>query len=105
MRPTKIVFGKQPLTSHEVVKQKSHKKYLATYRFAKDKIELFEQARDNLAKTTKCMKKYADQHKRDLKFKEGDKVMLKLIPQIWKKVMDKRYHKGLIQKYDGLLRW
>ena len=48
------------------------------------------------------MKKYSNQHKRDLDFKEWDKVMLKLTPQIWKKMTDMRYHKGLIQKYHGL---
>ncbi|KAK0598331.1 hypothetical protein LWI29_033736 [Acer saccharum] len=31
----------------------------------------------------------------------GDKVLLKLTPQIWKRVTDRRYHKGLIQRYDG----
>ena len=63
---------------------------------------MFEQVRDSLAKATKRMKKYSNQHKRDLDFKEWDKVMLKLTPQIWKKMTDMRYHKGLIQKYDGL---
>ena len=47
------------------------------------------------------MKKYADQNRRALEFNVGDKVLLKLTPQIWKKVTDRRYHKGLIQRYDG----
>ncbi|KAK0594867.1 hypothetical protein LWI29_001366 [Acer saccharum] len=47
------------------------------------------------------MKKYADSHRRSLEFQVGDKVLLKLTPQIWKRVTDRRYHKGLIQRYDG----
>ena len=61
------------------------------YRFAMDKTELLEQARDNLTKTAKRMKKYANQHRRDLEFKEWDKMMLKLTFQIWKKVTVKKY--------------
>ena len=34
-------------------------------------------------------------------FKVGDNVLLKLTPLIWKKVTDKRYHKDLVQKFDG----
>uniref|UniRef100_A0A803QPS3 Reverse transcriptase domain-containing protein n=1 Tax=Cannabis sativa TaxID=3483 RepID=A0A803QPS3_CANSA len=38
---------------------------------------------------------------RDLEMSVGDKVMLKLTPQIWKKITEKGYHKGLVQKCDG----
>ena len=34
----------------------------------------------------------------------GDKVLLKLAPQIWEKVTNKQYHKGLVQEYDGLFK-
>ena len=61
---------------------------------------MLEQARDSLAKAVKRMKKYSDQHRKDLEFKKGDKVMLKLTPHILKKMTDRRYYKGLIQKYD-----
>ncbi|TXG51490.1 hypothetical protein EZV62_024014 [Acer yangbiense] len=47
------------------------------------------------------MKKYVNQHHRSLEFKVDDKVLLKLIPQMWKRVTNHRYHKGLIQRYDG----
>ena len=50
MSLAEIVFGKQPLTPHEVAKQKSQGKCPTTYRFARDKTELIEQARDSLAK-------------------------------------------------------
>ena len=101
MSPAEIVFGRQPLTPHEVAKQKSQGICPAAYRFARDKTELLELARDSLAKAQRRMKKYADKHRRDLEMSVGDKVMLKLTPQIWKKITDKRFHKGLVQKYDG----
>ncbi|CAL9004849.1 unnamed protein product [Prunus brigantina] len=47
------------------------------------------------------MKKYADKGRRALEFKVGDKVLLKLTPQIWKKINSKVVHRGLIPKYDG----
>lgn len=47
------------------------------------------------------MKKYADRHRRALEFQVGDKVLLKLTPQIWKKISSKTIHRGLISKYDG----
>lgn len=44
------------------------------------------------------MKKYADKGRRPM---VGDKVMLKLTEQIWKKISSKTVHRGLIPKYDG----
>ena len=60
-----------------------------------------EQARESLEKAQRRMRKYADKHRRSLEFQVGDRVLLKLTPQIWKKVSDKRYHNGLVQRYDG----
>ena len=47
------------------------------------------------------MKKYVDQGRRALEFEEGEKVLLKLTPQIWKKIQNKKFQRGLIPKYDG----
>lgn len=47
------------------------------------------------------MKKFADKHMLDLGFQIADKVLLKLTPQIWKKISSKARHRGLIPKYDG----
>ena len=47
------------------------------------------------------MKKYADKGRRPLEFQVGDKVLLKLTPQIWKKFISESVHQGLIPKYDG----
>ena len=46
------------------------------------------------------MKKYADRDHRPLEFQVGDKVLLKLTPQIWKKISSKTRQRGLIPKYD-----
>ncbi|KAK0597104.1 hypothetical protein LWI29_021866 [Acer saccharum] len=94
-------MGFQPLTPLEVAQQKDQGLCPAAYRFARDKTELIEGAIESLAKAARRIKKYADIHCRSLEFQVGDKVLLKLTPQIWKRVTDRRYHKGLIQRYDG----
>ncbi|RVX13374.1 hypothetical protein CK203_021016 [Vitis vinifera] len=48
------------------------------------------------------MKKYADHDRRPLEFQVGDKVLLKLTLQIWKKISNKTRQRGLIPKYNGL---
>ena len=47
------------------------------------------------------MKKFVDKGRRPLEFQVGDKVLLKLTPQIWKKFRSESMHQGLIPKYDG----
>lgn len=47
------------------------------------------------------MKKYTDKRKRPLEYQLGDRVMLKLTPQISKKIKNRQYQKGLISKYAG----
>ena len=101
MSPAELVLGQQPLTPLELTYSKSQGSCPAAYRFAWDKQELILQARDSLVKAARRMKKYADKKRRALEFNVGDMVMLKLTPQIWKKITSKRYHKGLVQKYDG----
>ena len=56
---------------------------------------------DNLLKAQRRMKKDADKRRRLLKFQVGDKVLLKLTPQIWRKFRSEVIHKSLISKYDG----
>jgi ribosomal protein L21E len=63
--------------------------------------ELFEQAQDSLRKARKRMLKYANQKRRLLEFSVGDKVLLKLTPQIWKKIVGTTKHRGLVPRYDG----
>ena len=47
------------------------------------------------------MKKYVDQHRRSVEFNVGDKVLPKLTTQIWKHIVSKTIHQGLIPKSDG----
>ncbi|KNA10651.1 hypothetical protein SOVF_142230 [Spinacia oleracea] len=47
------------------------------------------------------MKKYADKGRRPLEFSVGDKVLLKLTPQIWKKINTKTAQRSLIPRYDS----
>ncbi|OIT08821.1 hypothetical protein A4A49_60772 [Nicotiana attenuata] len=60
-----------------------------------------DEAADCLKVAQKCMKKYADQNRRPLEFKVGDKVLLKLTPQIWKKIDTRVRHRALVSRYDG----
>jgi len=101
MSPAELAFGQQPLTPVGVAKQKSGGKCPAAYKFALGKQEMIDQARDSLAKAQRRMKKSADASRRPLEFKVGDLVLLKLTPQIWKKIKSKAVHRGLIPKYDG----
>ena len=95
-------MGQQPLTPHEIANQHSGGKCLATYRFAIAKQELMQEAHDSLLKAQRRMKKYANKGRKPLEFQVGDKVLLKLTPQIWKKFRSESVHRGLIPKYDGL---
>ena len=61
----------------------------AANKFAKTRQDLLDEAWDSLEKASRCMKKYADKGRRPLEFEEGEKVLLKLTPQIWKQVWNK----------------
>jgi hypothetical protein len=77
-----LVLGAQPQTPAEIAVQISGRKSPAAYRFAMERQELFEQAQDSLRTARKRMLKYANQKRRLLEFSVGDKVLLKLTPQI-----------------------
>ena len=62
---------------------------------------MFDEARESLEKAARRMKKYADQHRWALEFQTGDKVLLKLTPQILKKVSNKTRQRGLMPKFEG----
>ena len=62
--PFELANGQQPLTPYEVAKQKTGGKCPAAYRFARNKQEMLEEARDSLHKAAKRMKKYADKGRR-----------------------------------------
>ena len=73
----------------EVAKQKVGGNSHAAYKLAWSQYEMFDETRDSLKKVARRMKKYAYHNRRALEFQVGDKVLLKLIPQIWKKISSK----------------
>lgn len=101
MSPFELVTRQQSLTPHEVARTGSGGRCPAAYRFARVKQDILDEAQDSLAKANKLMKKYVDKGQRPLEFKVGDKVLLKLTPQIWQKISSKTAHQGLVPKYDG----
>lgn len=101
MSPFELVNGQQPNTPHSIAVQATGGNCPAAYRFARSRTEMVEEARDSLAIAQQRMKFYADKGRRDVEFQVGDQVMLKLTPQIWKKISSKAVHRGLVPRYDG----
>ncbi|KAL0336611.1 UNVERIFIED_CONTAM: hypothetical protein Sradi_4873000 [Sesamum radiatum] len=95
------VNGNNQRRPHEISIQKTGGKCPAAYRFARSKQELLDEAKDSLAKAQCRLKKYTDMGRRHVEFGVGDQVLLKLTPQIWKKISSKFIHRRLIPKYDG----
>ncbi|KAK6942197.1 hypothetical protein RJ641_027574 [Dillenia turbinata] len=58
-----------------------------------------EEARDSLPKAARRMQKFSNRKKRPLEFNMGDRILLKLTPQIWKEITSKTAHKGLVLRY------
>ena len=82
MSPFEIVLGKKPMTPLDVAKSKNQGNCPAAYRIARDTLEMLSEAQDSLRKAQRHMKKYVEQHRRSVEFNVGDKVLLKLTPQI-----------------------
>ncbi|KAK1373424.1 hypothetical protein POM88_029617 [Heracleum sosnowskyi] len=83
--PFEMVLGVQPRTPNEAAIQRTGGNCPTVYRRHK----LFEDARDSLSQTQYRMRKYVDKKRRPLEFQVGDKVLLTLTPQIWKKISSK----------------
>ena len=99
MSPFEVAIGFQPHTPLDMLvsKQPGRNVSPVAYKFTKSRQDLLNEARDSLEKASKRMKKYADKGKRPLIFEEEEKVLLKLIPQIWKKIRNKQFQRGLIR--------
>lgn len=98
--PFEIATRQQPSTPHTLaIGYKGPSP--AAYRFAKGWHEEADLARANLEKAAKKMKKWADQRRKHMEFKEGDLVMVKLLPQ--QKSRLTKVHKGLVRRYEGPL--
>jgi len=96
--PFEVIIGQQPTTPLALTTSYEGKSP-AAFKFAKSWHEQAELARAYLNKATKRMKKWADKKRRPLEFKEGDLVMVKLLPQQFKTF--RKVHKGLIRRYEG----
>ena len=75
--PFELANGQQPLTPYEVAKQKTGGKCPTAYRFARNKQEMLEEARDSLHKAAKRMKKYAGQGQETLGIQCGRSGVVK----------------------------
>ena len=101
MSPFKLAMGWLPRTPLDVAKQRVGGDNPTTHRLEISRQEMFDEARESLEKEARRMKKYADQHRRPLEFFIEDKELLKLTPQILKKVSSKTQQRGLIPKFEG----
>ena len=101
MSPFELAMGWQPRTPLDVAKQRVGGESPTTHRLAISRQEMFDEAQESLEKAARRMKKYADPHRRALEFQIGDKVLLKLTPQILKKVSSKSRQRELIPKFEG----
>ena len=100
MSPFKVVIGFQPRTPLDVLvnEQLGRSVSPSSYKFAKSWQNLLDEVRDSLEKASRCMR---NMRKKAGDLEEGEKVLLKLTPQIWKKIRNKQFQRGLIPKYDG----
>ena len=103
MNPFEVAIGFQPSMPLDVLvyKQPGRNMSPAAYKFSKTQHDLLDEAQDSLEKASRGMKKYVDKGRRPLEFKEGEKVLVKLTPQIWKKIRNKQFQRDFIPKYDG----
>ena len=83
MSPFEVAIGFQPRSPLDVLvtEQPGRNVSPSAYKFAKSQQDLLDEAKDNLEKASRRMKKYADKGKRPLEFEQGEKVLLKLTPQ------------------------
>ena len=80
MSPFELAIGVQPMMPLEVAKQQTGGNNPTTYKLARSRQEMFDEAQDSLEKAVKRMKKYANHDRQPLEFQVGDKVLLKLTP-------------------------
>ena len=71
----------------------------AAHKLAREWHEEADITRAYLDKAERRMKKRADSRRRHVEYKEGDQVMVKLLPQQFKTL--RKVHKGLVRQYEG----
>ena len=96
MNPFEVAIGFQPRMPLNMLAFEQPRRSVspAIYKFAKTRQDLLDEAQNSLEKASRRMKKYADQGSRPLEFEEGEKVLLKLTSQIWKKIETSSFKEG-----------
>ena len=74
----------------------------AAHKLAREWHEEADIRRAYLDKAARKMKKWADTRRRHVEYKEGDQVMIKLLPQQFKTL--RKIHKRLVRRYEGPFR-
>ena len=79
-----VAIGFQSRMPMDVLVSEQHGRNVSTAadKFAKARHDLLDEVWDSLEKTSRRMKKYVDQGRRPLEFEQGEKILLKLTPQI-----------------------
>ncbi|KAH9697534.1 Endonuclease [Citrus sinensis] len=90
--PFKIIMGFQPMTPNAIASTYGGKRP-AAHKLAREWHEEADITRAYLDKTTRKIKKWADTRRRHVEYKEGDQVMIKLLPQQFKTL--RKVHNGL----------
>ncbi|KAH9723181.1 Endonuclease [Citrus sinensis] len=99
--PFEIIMGFQPMTPNAIASTYGGKSP-AAHKLAREWHEEADITRAYLDKAARKMKKWADTRRRHVEYKEGDQVMIKLLPQQFKTL--RKVHKGLVRRYEGPFR-
>ena len=94
-------MGFQPMTPN-AIGSTYERESLAAHKLAREWHEEADITRAYLDKAARKMKKWADTRRRHVEYKEGDQVMIKLLPQQFKTL--RKVHKGLVRCYKGPFR-
>ncbi|KAH9688170.1 Endonuclease [Citrus sinensis] len=97
----KIIMGFQPMTPNAIASNYGGKSP-AAHKLAREWHEEADITRAYLDKAARKMKKWADTRRRHVEYKEGDQVMIKLLPQQFKTL--RKVHKELVRRYEGPFR-
>ena len=98
MSPFEVIYGRPPLMLSTYKKGTARNEEVERELIAKD--EVVAKVKKKLEKAQGRMKKYYDQGKRDVSFKPGDFVYLKLQPYR-QKSLKKKFNVKLSQQYYG----
>ena len=94
--PFEIIMGFQPMTPNAIASTYGGKSP-ATHKLTRKWHEEVDITRAYLDKAARKIKKYTDTRRRHVEYKEGDQVMIKLLPQQFKTLQ--KVHKGLVRRY------